>query len=32
MRVFVAGQGSFGQKDLEPMANIPGIEVITLMG
>src|SRR5712671_723262 len=32
MRVGVAGQGAFGQKHLEAMANIPGIEVITLTG
>src|SRR5216683_5082906 len=32
MKVGVAGQGAFGQKHLEAMANIPGIEVITLTG
>src|SRR5690242_15849960 len=32
MKVGVAGQGAFGQKHLEAMQNIPGIEVITLTG
>jgi 2-hydroxy-4-carboxymuconate semialdehyde hemiacetal dehydrogenase len=32
MKVGVAGQGAFGVKHLEAMANIPGIEVITLSG
>ena len=32
MKVGVAGQGAFGVKHLEAMANIPGIEVITLTG
>jgi 2-hydroxy-4-carboxymuconate semialdehyde hemiacetal dehydrogenase len=32
MKVGVAGQGAFGQKHLEGMAKIPGIEVITLTG
>jgi 2-hydroxy-4-carboxymuconate semialdehyde hemiacetal dehydrogenase len=32
MKVCVAGQGAFGQKHLEAIANIPGIEVVTLTG
>src|SRR6202140_4373568 len=32
MKVGVAGQGAFGQKHLEGIAKIPGIEVITLSG
>jgi 2-hydroxy-4-carboxymuconate semialdehyde hemiacetal dehydrogenase len=32
MKVCVAGQGAFGQKHLEAIRNIPGIEVITLTG
>jgi 2-hydroxy-4-carboxymuconate semialdehyde hemiacetal dehydrogenase len=32
MKVGVAGQGAFGQKHLEGLAKIPGIEVITLTG
>jgi 2-hydroxy-4-carboxymuconate semialdehyde hemiacetal dehydrogenase len=32
MKVGLAGQGAFGVKHLEAMANIPGIEVITLTG
>src|SRR5712691_11923372 len=32
MRVGVAGQGSSVQNHLEAMANIPGIEVVTLTG
>ena len=32
MKVGVAGQGAFGQKHLEALANIPGIEVVTLTG
>jgi 2-hydroxy-4-carboxymuconate semialdehyde hemiacetal dehydrogenase len=32
MKVGVAGQGAFGVKHLEALANIPGIEVITLAG
>jgi 2-hydroxy-4-carboxymuconate semialdehyde hemiacetal dehydrogenase len=32
MKVGVAGQGAFGQKHLEAIANIPGIEVVTLTG
>jgi 2-hydroxy-4-carboxymuconate semialdehyde hemiacetal dehydrogenase len=32
MKVGVAGQGAFGQKHLDAMQNIPGIEVITLTG
>ncbi|MBZ5694655.1 MAG: Gfo/Idh/MocA family oxidoreductase [Acidobacteriia bacterium] len=32
MKVGLAGQGAFGVKHLEALANIPGIEVITLTG
>ena len=32
MKIGVAGQGAFGQKHLEAISNIPGIEVITLAG
>src|SRR5579872_3020354 len=32
MKVCVAGQGAFGQKHLEAIAVIPGIEVVTLTG
>ncbi len=32
MKVGLAGQGAFGVKHLEAMANIPGIEVVTLAG
>jgi 2-hydroxy-4-carboxymuconate semialdehyde hemiacetal dehydrogenase len=32
MKIGVAGQGAFGVKHLEAIANIPGIEVITLTG
>src|ERR1700676_5118743 len=32
MKVGVAGQGAFGEKHLEGIAKIPGIEVITLTG
>jgi len=32
MKVGVAGQGAFGQKHLDGLARIPGIEVITLAG
>src|ERR1700730_18366690 len=32
MKVVVAGQGAFGQKHLEAMANIPGVEVVSLAG
>jgi 2-hydroxy-4-carboxymuconate semialdehyde hemiacetal dehydrogenase len=32
MKVGVAGQGAFGVKHLEALANIPGTEVITLAG
>jgi 2-hydroxy-4-carboxymuconate semialdehyde hemiacetal dehydrogenase len=32
MKVGLAGQGAFGVKHLEAIANIPGIEVITLTG
>src|SRR5260370_23400402 len=32
MKVGVAGQGAFGQKHLDAIQNIPGIEVITLTG
>jgi 2-hydroxy-4-carboxymuconate semialdehyde hemiacetal dehydrogenase len=32
MKVCLAGQGAFGVKHLEAIANIPGIEVVTLAG
>lgn len=32
MKVCVAGQGAFGQKHLEGIANIDGVEVVTLAG
>ncbi len=32
MKVCVAGQGAFGQKHLEGIANIKGVEVISLVG
>ncbi|MFC3068863.1 Gfo/Idh/MocA family oxidoreductase [Phenylobacterium soli] len=32
MKVVMAGQGAFGIKHLEAMANIPGIEVVSLAG
>src|SRR5271167_352391 len=32
MKVAVAGQGAFGIKHLEAMANIPGVEVVSLAG
>jgi 2-hydroxy-4-carboxymuconate semialdehyde hemiacetal dehydrogenase len=32
MKIGIAGQGAFGIKHLEGIANIPGIEVITLTG
>jgi len=32
MKVGLAGHGAFGIKHLEAMANIPGIEVVTLVG
>src|ERR1700680_1760823 len=32
MKVCVAGQGAFGQKHIEAIKNIPGIEVVTLAG
>jgi 2-hydroxy-4-carboxymuconate semialdehyde hemiacetal dehydrogenase len=32
MKVALAGQGAFGQRHLEAMQNIPGIEVISLAG
>ena len=32
MKVGVAGQGAFGQKHIEAIKNIPGIEVVTLAG
>ena len=32
MKVGVAGQGAFGVKHIEAIANIPGVEVITLTG
>ena len=32
MKIGIAGQGAFGIKHLEGIANIPGIEVVTLTG
>jgi len=32
MKVCVVGQGAFGQKHIEAIKNIPGIEVVTLAG
>ncbi len=32
MKICLAGQGAFGTRHLEAMANIPGIEVVTLAG
>ena len=32
MRILMAGQGAFGQKHLEAIRNIPGIEVVSLAG
>ncbi|HTX24380.1 MAG TPA: Gfo/Idh/MocA family oxidoreductase [Steroidobacteraceae bacterium] len=32
MKIVMAGQGAFGQKHLEAIANIPGIEVVSLAG
>jgi len=32
MKVVMAGQGAFGQKHLEAIQNIPGIEVVSLAG
>ena len=32
MKVCVAGQGAFGQRHIEAIAEIPGIEVVTLAG
>ncbi|MGH8258072.1 MAG: Gfo/Idh/MocA family oxidoreductase [Steroidobacteraceae bacterium] len=32
MKVLMAGQGAFGQKHLEAIRNIPGIEVVSLAG
>jgi 2-hydroxy-4-carboxymuconate semialdehyde hemiacetal dehydrogenase len=32
MKIVVAGQGAFGQKHLEGIQNIPGIEVVSLAG
>jgi 2-hydroxy-4-carboxymuconate semialdehyde hemiacetal dehydrogenase len=32
MKVVVAGQGAFGQRHLEGIQNIPGIEVVSLAG
>src|SRR5258706_9466269 len=32
MKVGVAGQGAFGQKHMDAIQNIPGIELITLTG
>jgi 2-hydroxy-4-carboxymuconate semialdehyde hemiacetal dehydrogenase len=32
MKVVMAGQGAFGQKHLEAIGNIPGVEVVSLAG
>src|SRR6476620_7793376 len=32
MKVGVAGQGAFGQKHMDAIQNIPGVELITLTG
>ena len=32
MKICVAGQGAFGQKHLEGLANIAGVEVVSLVG
>ena len=32
MKVCVAGQGAFGQRHIEAIAEIPGVEVVTLAG
>ncbi len=32
MKVLMAGQGAFGQKHIEAIASIPGIEVVSLAG
>jgi len=32
MKIVMAGQGAFGQKHLEAIRNIPGIEVVSLAG
>jgi 2-hydroxy-4-carboxymuconate semialdehyde hemiacetal dehydrogenase len=32
MKICLAGQGAFGTKHMEAVANIPGIEVVTLTG
>ncbi len=32
MKIVMAGQGAFGQKHLDALANIPGIEVVSLAG
>jgi 2-hydroxy-4-carboxymuconate semialdehyde hemiacetal dehydrogenase len=32
MKIVVAGQGAFGQKHLEGIQNIPGVEVVSLAG
>jgi 2-hydroxy-4-carboxymuconate semialdehyde hemiacetal dehydrogenase len=32
MKIGVAGQGAFGQKHLDALAKIPGVEVVTLTG
>ncbi len=32
MKVLMAGQGAFGQKHLEAIANIAGVEVVSLVG
>src|SRR3954467_9408029 len=32
MKIVMAGQGAFGQKHLDAIKNIPGIEVVSLAG
>ena len=32
MKICVAGQGAFGQKHLEALKRIPGVEVVSLIG
>jgi len=32
MKILLAGQGAFGVKHLEGLANIPGVEVVSLVG
>ena len=32
MKIALAGQGAFGTRHMEALANIPGAEVVTLTG